>query len=135
MPTASAVVGDVVDLVRNLMCGSPGRVPLPSYPTDKIRKIPILPIDEIQTQYYFRLSALDRPGVLSTVTGVLGQHGISIKSVHQKGRKASGSVPIVMLSHLAKESNVKQAISEIADLDVVRETPVLIRIEDEIEEV
>ena len=135
MPTASAVVGDTVDLVRNLLCGSEGRVPLLSYQMNKIRKIPILPIDEIETQYYFRFSVLDSPGVLSTISGVLGEHGISIKSVHQKGRKASGSVPLVMLSHLAKESNVRQAISEIADLAVVRETPVLIRIEDEIEEV
>ena len=134
MPTASAVVGDTVDLVRNLLCGSEGRVPLLSYQMDKIRKIPILPIDEIQTQYYFRLFVLDRPGVLSAITGVLGEHGISIKSVHQKGRKTSGSVPIVMMSHLAKESSVKQAISEMADLDVVREKPVLIRIEDEVEE-
>jgi homoserine dehydrogenase len=135
MPTASAVIGDTVDLVRNLLCGSAGRVPLLSYQMDKIRKIPILSIDEIQTQYYFRLSVLDRPGVLSAITGVLGKYGISIKSVHQKGRKAGGSVPIVMMSHLAKESSVKQAISEIADLDVVREKPALIRIEDEIEEV
>ena len=134
MPTASAVISDTVDLVRNLLSGSTGRVPVLSYQADRIRKIPILPIDDIETQYYFRLSVLDRPRVLSTISGVLGDHGISIKSVHQKGRKASGSVPIVMVSHLAKEFNVKRAISKIASLDVVREKPVLIRIEDENED-
>ncbi len=134
MPTASAVVSDTVDLVRNLLTGATGRVPVLSYQRDRIQKIPILPIDNIETQYYFRLSVLDRPGVLSTISGILGNHGISIKSVHQKGRKAGGSVPIVMVTHLARESNVKKAISEFANLDVVREKPVLIRIEDENDE-
>ena len=134
MPTASAVVGDMVDLARNLLSGAVGRVPLLSYQMDKIRKIPVMPIDEIRTQYYFRLFALDKPGVLSKISGILGDHGISIKSVHQKGRKTNGSVPIVMMSHLAKESDVKAAISEMDHLDVIGERPVLIRIEDENEE-
>ncbi|MFC1856709.1 homoserine dehydrogenase [Thermodesulfobacteriota bacterium] len=131
MPTASAVVSDVVDIVRNLITGAGSRVPLLSYQTDKIRNIPVLSVDEIFTHYYFRFSALDRPGVLSTVSGILGKYAISIKSVHQKGRKINGSVPIVMLTHLAKESDVKKALSEIVALDVVTATPVLIRIEDE----
>ena len=131
MPTASAVVGDMVDLARNLLTGSVGRVPLLAYQMDKIQKIPVLSIDEIHTQYYFRLSALDEPGVLSKISGILGDHGISIKSVHQKGRKTNGSVPIVMVTHRAKESNVKKAVSEIRRLNVIQEKPVLIRIEDE----
>jgi homoserine dehydrogenase len=134
MPTASAVVGDIVDLTRNILTGSSGRVPLLSYQMNNIRKIPVIPVDEITTHYYFRFSALDRPGVLSKISGILGDYEISIKSVHQKGRKTKGSVPIVMLTHLAKEADVKKALSEIFNLDVVSDKPVLIRIEDEDQE-
>jgi homoserine dehydrogenase len=131
MPTASAIISDVVDIARNLMSGSSGRMPLLSYQPDQIRKTPVMPVDEISTYYYFRFSAADRPGVLSTIAGILGKYDISIKSVHQKGRKSSGSVPIVMLTHLAREANVKKALAEIAQLDIVSDEPVLIRIEDE----
>jgi homoserine dehydrogenase len=61
----------------------------------------------------------------------LGEYGISIKSVHQKGRQTKGAVPIVMQTHLAKEANVRKALSEISALDIVSDIPGLIRIEDE----
>jgi len=131
MPTASAVVGDTVDLARNLLSGATGRVPSLSYQMDHIRKIPIMPVDELLTYYYFRFSALDRPGVLAKIAGILGDKGISIKSVHQKGRKSKGSVPVVILTHLAKEANVQMALEEINSLEDVSERPVLIRIEDQ----
>ncbi len=130
MPTASVVVGDIADLARNLLSGTRGRVPLLSYQMESIRKIPIMPVDNIFTNYYFRFSAVDRPGVLSKISGILGNRGISIKSVHQKGRKSTGSVPIVILTHLAKESDVKMALSEIETLDIVSNKPVLIRVEE-----
>jgi homoserine dehydrogenase len=131
MPTASAVIGDAVDIARNLLTGANGRMPGLSYQRDQIRSIPVLPIEDISAHYYFRFAALDRPGVLSTISGVLGEHGISIQSVQQKGRKTKGSVPVVMVSHKAKEADVKKALSEIAALDVVSDEPVLIRIEDD----
>ena len=131
MPTASAVVADVVDLARNLLSGATGRIPLLGYQMENIREIPVLPIAEIFTHYYFRFSALDRPGVLSNISGILGKYDISIKVVLQKGRKTNGSVPVVMLTHRAKEADVKKAISEIELLDVVSDRPVLIRIEEE----
>jgi len=131
MPTASAVVSDIVDIARNILGGTARRVPPLSYQRENIRNIPILPIDDLVTHYYFRFSALDRPGVLSTISGILGKYDISIQSVHQKGRKTNGSVPVVMLSHLVKEADVKQALSEISALDVVSDEPVLIRIEDD----
>jgi homoserine dehydrogenase len=131
MPTASAVVGDVIDLARNILVGSPGRVPSLSFQMDHIRKIPVLPMKDLEVHYYFRFSALDRPGVLSKISGILGNYDISIKSVHQKGRKMNGAVPIVMLAHLAREADVQDALSDIYDLDVVSDPPVLIRIEDE----
>jgi homoserine dehydrogenase len=130
MPTASAVVGDLVDLARNLMAGVSGRIPGLGFQLDNVRAIPILPIDQISGHYYFRFSALDRPGVLSTISGVLGQHGISIQSMHQKGRKTNGAVPLVMLTHRAREKDVQLAMERIGALDVVAAKPALIRIED-----
>jgi len=134
MPTASAVVSDTIDIARNILSGITERIPLFSYQLKNIRKTPVLSIDKIFTDYYIRFSALDRPGVLSKISGILGNFGISIKSVHQKGRKINGSVPIVMLTHLAGESNVKKALAEISRLDVVGSEPVLIRIENENQE-
>ena len=131
MPTASAVVSDIVDIARNILSGSIRRVPPLSYQRESISKIPVLPIDDLVTHYYFRFAALDRPGVLSTISGILGKYDISLQSVHQKGRKTNGSVPLVMLSHRAKEADVMQALAEIRDLNVVSDEPMLIRIEDD----
>lgn len=134
MPTASAVISDTVDLARNILFGSVGRTPLLSCQMKNIRKIPVMPVDDISTHYYFRFAALDRPGVLSKISGILGNHGISLKSVHQKGRKTNGSVPLVMLTHLCREEDVKKALDEISRLDVVSTKPALIRIEDDSQE-
>jgi homoserine dehydrogenase len=131
MPTASAVVSDVVDIARNLLAGASGRVPLLGHRPEYIRSIPVLPIDEVKTHYYIRFAVMDRPGVLSKISGILGNHDISIKSVQQKGRKRKGAVPIVMLTHKAREASVNKALSEIAFLDVVNDRPALIRIEDD----
>jgi len=131
MPTASSVVSDTVDLARNILSGSTRRIPLLSYQMKNIRKIPVMPVYEIFTHYYFRFSALDKPGVLSRISGILGKNEISIKSVQQKGRKTNGSVPLVMLTHRAKEADVLKALFKINSLDVVSHKPVLIRIEDE----
>jgi homoserine dehydrogenase len=131
MPTASAVVSDIVDIARNILSGTVRRIPPLSYQRESIRRIPVLPIDDLVTHYYFRFAAQDRPGVLSTISGILGKYNISIRSVHQKGRKTNGSVPLVMLTHRAKEVDVKRALAEISDLNVVSDEPVLIRIEDD----
>jgi homoserine dehydrogenase len=131
MPTASAVISDVVDIARNLMAETTRRIPALSFQRNHIQNIKIMSMDEIVTHYYFRFAALDRPGVLSKISGVLGKHDISIQSVQQKGRKTDGSVPVVMVSHLAKEVDVQKALAEINNLDVVSDKPVLIRIEDE----
>ena len=131
MPTASAVISDVVDIARNLMAETTRRIPALSFQNNHIQNIKIMSMDEIVTHYYFRFAALDRPGVLSKISGVLGNHDISIQSVQQKGRKTDGSVPVVMVSHLAKEVDVQKALAEINNLDVVSDKPVLIRIEDD----
>jgi homoserine dehydrogenase len=94
-----------------------------------LHPVPVMPITQIVTCYYFRFAVADRPGVLAAIAGILGEYGISIKSVHQKGRKTNGDVPIVMLTHPAREADVQKAFKKIADLDVVASAPVLIRIE------
>jgi homoserine dehydrogenase len=130
MPTASAVISDVVDLARNLRYGAAGRIPLLGCQPDRILSKPVMPVTEIVTRYYFRFAVEDRPGVLATIAGILGDNGISIKSVQQKGRKNNGHVPIVMLTHRAKEANVQKALQTIGHLNVVGAAPVVIRIED-----
>ena len=77
-----------------------------------------------------RFSAIDRPGVLSKISGVLGDQEISISSVIQKGREIGGAVPIFMLTHEAKEANVQNALKEIDNLPITLDKTVLIRIED-----
>ena len=131
MPTASAVVSDMADIARNLASDGAGRVPVMGFQPDKIRTIAVMPMDDIVTNYYFRFDAMDRPGVLATIAGILGKYAISLKYVHQKGRKTNGSVPVVMLTHHAREADVTRALSEIRTLDVVASTPMLIRIEDD----
>jgi len=130
MPTGSAVVSDLVDVARNALKGAIGRVPMVGYQPGSVKPRRIKAIEELDTQYYFRFSADDRPGVLSKISGILGKHDISIKSVHQKGRDVMGAVPIVMITHEARESSVKSALAEIDRLAVVRDKTVLIRIED-----
>ncbi len=130
MPTASAVLSDIVDIARNIMSCSKQRVPILGSPEANIKSIPILPITEITTSYYIRLAAADHPGVLSKISGILATHGISIKSVHQKGRRSNGTVPIVMITHRAKEAKIQQALHEISNLDTIPAPPMVIRIED-----
>lgn len=100
-----------------------------SFQTREIRKIPTRPIDEIISHYYVRFSALDRPGVLSKISGILGDHDISIKSVHQTERKTDGAVPIFMLTHQAREAEIQTALAKIASLVSITAPPTLIRIE------
>ena len=130
MPTGSAVVSDLVDVARNILGGAVGRVPSIGYQPAEVKARRIKSIEELETEYYFRFSAEDRPGVLSKISGILGRHQISIKSVHQKGRDLVGAVPIVMITHEAKEAAVKEALSEIDQLDIAKDKTVLIRIED-----
>jgi len=134
MPTASAVLSDIADIARNIICGIKGRVPILGYPEENIKSIPILPIEELFTRYYMRFEAKDNPGVLSKISGILGENNISIESVHQKGRMNNGNVPIVMIVHKAKEEWVQNALKQISRIDSVVGEPVIIRIEEIIQE-
>jgi len=135
MPTASAVVGDLIDISRDIMARTWRRVPLRSYKKDQIEDISLLPMDDVVTNYYFRFSAVDRPGVLSQISGILGKYDISLSSVIQKEKtfdKDQG-VPIVVTTYKAREKNVRMALEEIDNTleDVVFGRTTLLRIEDE----
>ncbi len=134
MPTASAVLSDIADIARNIISGTRRRVPILGYPEDNIRPIPILPMSELNTRYYLRFEAQDHPGVLSKISGILGENHISIESVHQKGRKNNGNVPVVMITHIAREAWIQTALRRISDTDSVVGDPVVIRIEEAVQE-
>ena len=132
MPTASAVVGDLIDISRDIMAGICMRVPLRSYRENQIEDIDLLGMDDVVTNYYFRFSAVDRPGVLSAISGILGSHDISISSVIQKERKLNkDAVPVVVTTYKAREKDVQMALEEIDRLDIVFGKTMLIRIEDD----
>ena len=132
MPTASAVFSDILDSARNVMKGISGRVPLRSITETGMKDINLIPMDNIETKYYFRFSVLDRPGVLSKISGILGENNISLASVIQKARQEAGPVPIVMTTYKAKEKDVRKALKKIDRLDIVKDKTMLIRIEDEL---
>lgn len=130
-PTGSAVVSDLIDLARDIIGNTPGRIPPLAFRRETLKEALIKPITEITTCYYFRFAALDRPGVLSKIAGILGENQISIAAVIQKGRQVEEAVPIVMLTHEALEHSVQKALAEINRLDVVAGPTRLIRIENE----
>jgi homoserine dehydrogenase len=129
LSAASGVISDLIDLAEDIQSNSTycklmlSRKPL-------LRKL--VKIDDIQSQYYIRFMAIDKPGVLAKISGVLGKYGISIASVTQKGRRRARIVPIVMLTHEVKERNMRLALDKIYKLAVIREYPVAIRMEKEL---
>jgi homoserine dehydrogenase len=127
LSAASAVVSDLVDLTQDLKAGMfrPTLNTIQDASIKKLRKI-----NEFESRYYIRFTALDKPGVLATISGVLSKFGISIASVTQKQRAKAKSVPIVMVIHEAREKNLRQALEIIDRLNIIKEKSVAIRIED-----
>jgi len=127
MPTASAVWSDVLEIARRIAHGVPAlALELPSVGP---QPLPLTPMDAIRCCYYLRVMAQDRPGVLSRVAGILGEHDISIANVIQKGRAARGAVPVVMLSHEARERDMRQALAAIDRLPDVASATAMLRVE------
>lgn len=131
--TASAVLGDVMAIARDLKAGGGVRTPIMSYCPNQVADLPIKAMSEIVSHYYLRFTTLDQPGVLAKIAGILGQHDISIQSMIQPESHAPDSVPIVLMTHEAKESNVTQALGEIDKLDIIQEPTRLIRVENELD--
>ncbi|NIO03110.1 MAG: homoserine dehydrogenase [Proteobacteria bacterium] len=132
MPTASAVVSDVVELARNVLFHSAGRVSTLSHQDRYIKAIGIKDIERVVTRWYMRFSVVDKPGVLSRISGILGKNRISIAAVIQKGRQAREAVPVVMMTHEARGRDVIRALKAIDQLPVVLDETVRIRVEDKL---
>jgi homoserine dehydrogenase len=130
MPTATAVLGDVIDVARDRRgLGRPRLAPL-GYPIAMQRPAKVRPIGEITSEFYLRVHALDEPGVLGQIATTLGRHGISIASVVQRERRADGPVPIVIRTHEARERDVRRALGKVEALASVAGRPVAIRVEE-----
>lgn len=128
MPTASAVVSDIVDVARNILSGRPMRISMGYY--SHANALQLRSIDSLETRYYLRFSVLDRPGVLASIAGAFGRHGISIASVTQKEAGRADRIPVIFLTHRATEKNLRTAVTEIERLDFVQAKTQVIRIED-----
>lgn len=135
-PTGSAVVGDIVDVARNILKDSSGRVPPQSYQDHSLQDVPLQAIDDVVGKYYLRFQVVDQPRVLATIAGILGEHAISIASVLQKGRGQVQGTPVsvVMMTHEARELSVRKALQAIATLPTVQGETIRIRVEDTEEE-
>lgn len=124
LPTSSAIVSDLVDIGKNMRCNSAVRVRPFAYMKDR----PVKDVEDIASLYYIRFTALDNPGVLGQISGILGKHGIGIASVIQKVQLRGKHVPVVMMTHEAVERNVRRSLAEIDKLECIEEKSALIRI-------
>jgi homoserine dehydrogenase len=122
-PTASAVVADLIDIARG------SKIPVWGAAGLLLAAAPAMPISQHQGAYFLRLMVVDQPGVLADVTAILRDHGVSLESMLQHGRKPGEAVPIVLVTHETTEAAIEKAIARIAMLEAVLEPPALIRIE------
>jgi homoserine dehydrogenase len=130
-PTASAVVADIIDVAR--MISSPeSSVPALAFQDDSLSDLPILPMDEVESAYYLRISAVDKAGVLSDITEILGECAINIEAIIQKEPRGpdadSQQVPVIILTHEVQEATMNEAIRRIEALDAVAEKVTRIRV-------
>jgi homoserine dehydrogenase len=129
-PTASAVVADIIDVVRTLTTDPENRVPHLAFQPDALSNTPILPMEEVQTAYYLRMLATDKPGVLADVTRILGEAGISIEAILQKEPQPDAvEVPIIILTHSIRERQMNDAIRRIEALGTIHGRITRIRLE------
>jgi homoserine dehydrogenase len=128
MPTASAVVSDIIDVARNISGKTPIRVPMNYY--SSTNAVNVKSMDSVTSRYYLRFTVEDRPGVLASIASDLGNQGISIASVMQKELHPDNSVPVIIITHQASEKGINLALRKIEQSDYIRAKTQLIRIED-----
>jgi homoserine dehydrogenase len=130
LPTASAVVADVIDVARTLTIDPGNRVPHLAFQPGELSDLPVLSMDDVVTAYYLRMRVDDRPGVLAAVAGILSDNGISIEAMHQKEPAVGETqVPLVMLTHAVSEARMNTALGAIESLDAVAGEVTRIRVE------
>ncbi len=123
-PTASAVIGDVVDIASGRAAPVFGR------PAASLSANRQAPWESMRGGYYVRLMVIDRPGVLADVTAIMRDHNVSMESMVQRGRDPHEKVPVALTTHEVDEASMRAALADIADLDAVQEPPAMIRIVD-----
>lgn len=129
-PTASAVVADVVDVVRTLTTDPENRVPHLAFQHDELSDLPILAIEDVETAYYLRMQVADKTGVMARIASILAEQDISIEAIKQKEpAESESSVTLVMLTHQVFERQMNQAIEKIESLDTVEGKVTRIRVE------
>ena len=131
--TASAVMGDVMAIVRNLRAGNGTRTSAMGCPQEAVEHLAVKPMEELVSSYYLRVFVKDQPGVLAQIAGVLGRHRISIESMIQPHRHEADAVPIVLMTHEAVERDVRMALAEIDQLEAARGKSLFVRIEEGLE--
>jgi homoserine dehydrogenase len=124
LPTGSAVVGDVIDCARNILHDARGRVPCTCIGHSVIRSM-----DDVVAKTYVRMRVTDRPGVLGTIATILGQEGVSIESVIQRGSVGPSLAEIVWVMHAARQQHLRTALAAISNLGIVDSIPSVIRVE------
>ena len=129
-PTASAVVADLIDVVRAFTTDPQNRVPHLAFQADSLIDAPILDIGDVETCYYLRMKAVNRPGVMAAISAIFGETGISIDSILQKGHgREDEPVTIILLTQNTREKNLVRALERVEKLDTVRDEVVWIRVE------
>jgi homoserine dehydrogenase len=124
-PTASSIVADLIDIARNRF------TPVWGASAASLSTVPPVPMSSHVGPYYMRLMVVDRPGVIADVTAILRDLGVSLESMLQRGRSPGEAVPVVLVTHETKESDIREALDRIGALPTVMEEPTLIRIEAE----
>ena len=128
LPTASAVISDIVDVARNCCAATPVRIPMDYYA--RSRRIRVRSLDCLSTRCYLRFTVSDRPGVLAPLATALGEKGISIASVLQHEGENRDGVAVIILTHPSTEKQLREAIERIDAMDFVRAPTQIIRIVD-----
>ena len=121
MPTASAVVADIIDIAR-----SGGAAPVPPFTYGPRRTVQDM--GAVSGRFYLRLTTLDKPGVLGAVCTILGRHGVSIASCIQKEERMEDPVHVVLMTHETRESALRDALKEIDQLEFIREETNILRV-------
>ncbi|MEX0605424.1 MAG: homoserine dehydrogenase [Marinobacter sp.] len=128
--TGSAVIADIVDVARSVMYQSGQRVPYLGFDPSAMDLLEVLPMEDIQSAYYLRIQALDRPGVLANVASILSEHGINIESIMQKESELKdGRIPVIILTHTVQERQINRAIEDLEALPDIEGRVVRIRAE------
>lgn len=130
MPTATAVVADLMDVARNRLHGCRSRIAPLGYPIRQQTRARAVALDELRGEYYLRFMVVDRPGVLGRIAGILGQHEVSIASVIQREREHGRVVPVVIRTHDVGEQSLRRAVRTIDRQKIVRTRTTVIRIEE-----